>query len=472
MAMSFAKRIALLFATGLATFAAAPPQEPMSHLLARMRERSGPAWNAHLIAISHVREHGQTIELRSDTDSVRFANYRCVAGLCDGTYFDGRRLYSIDMNGTMLPQGNSADPYVRGERTVASLAFLAPDFANTGGRIVDEGSRMLAGERYRTLLVENDDAVPMLVFVDSQTASVRYALPTEVSRNGSPLERYDVLRRVDAPFVPPHGLSAAFAGIGPVAVATDPSRDIPIFACTIGGIVTQCLLDSGNSGLSISPQLAKRLQALPIGSLPVRGLGDSAAEVVRAGTLAFGSLSIAPADYVVLPGIERFGYGVVLGADVFAAMPIELDPTAHRVVFGATPRSGGIDVPLAFENFVPVVNVRLGSLPAQLALDTGDESSINLGDAFYQAHHDLFATTSARAVHGVGGSSVELLGTLAHVEIGELSVGASTIGTTPMLHGTAFGHIGAGLLARFDVRIDYAAANIRFTPVTTGSDQR
>lgn len=484
-------RLALLCALVLGASGAAiqPRQETFAELLARMREHSGPVWAAHLRSDSEVFENGTAVNVRTDSQGLRFATYHCNGNLCDGVYFDGDRFYSVDMNGTTVPDSDGVDPYLRGRQMVLSLAFLAPDFTQNGGRIIDDGVTVISGVRYRTIAFGDADSVPMLAYVDPATASVRYArdvngndtfeyrdpqsfggrynLPTQILRNGTLLERYDSREVVSAPFEMPHGPQATFSN-GPVTVRTSSERVIPIFPCTIGGIDARCLLDSGNSGLSISLPLAERLGLASIGSYQIRGLGDYATEVVRGGELQIGSMTLAPADYVVLHDIEKFDYDVVLGADMFAATPIEIDQAHHRLVFGATTANQGVSVPLAFQDFVPVVDVRLGTLPTELAIDTGDESSINLAYDFYEQHPSLFSATSERSVEGVGGSSVELLGTIPQVHIGDFAIPSATIGATRTLQGTAFGHVGEGLLSRYDVTIDYRAAALYFASPDAG----
>jgi hypothetical protein len=490
MTMLFAKRLAVLFALGLATPGAAVPRDTLAAVLAHMREHSGPVWSAHLTSVSHLTENGETVDLKSESQGVRFATYRCNGGICEGTYFDGGRLYSININGTTLPVSNGTDLLLRAERTVASLSFLDPDFTQHGGHIFDDGVTTISGLPYRTLLVANNDAVPMLVYIDPKTWAVkymrdvngdmtleyrnyvavggRYQLPLEVYRNGALFERYERRDTLSGPFETPHGPVPAFSST-PAAVATDPDRATPVFSCTLGGVDTKCLLDSGNSGLSISLALAETLKTHVVGSFQVRGLGDYATEVVRAGELQVGSMALPAANYVVLNDIDRFGYQVVLGADVLAATTVQLDNAAHRIVFGAPAETNGFTVPIAFDNFVPVLDVRLGTLPAALALDTGDESNINLGFDFYHAHPELFHVVSERPVGGVGGSSVELLGTIPLVQIGGYSIEESAIGATQNLQGTALGHLGAGLLSRFNVTIDYAAGELHFVPLAQPS---
>lgn len=494
--MAFAKRFAMLFAAAavavmsLPTQGAVPP-ESLNHLLARMRAQSGAVWSAHLTSVSHVMRNGETVDLKSETQGLRFASYECSGALCAGTYFDGERIYSININGTTLPEMNSSDPMLRAERTIASLSFLAPDFSSQSGRITDNGTTLISAMPYRTLLVSSGDATPMLVYVDPKTASVtymrdvngdntleyrdytevagRYQLPMLVLRNGAVLERYDRRDEVPTPFETPHGLVPTFA-TRPAVVSTDPSLATPVFACTLGGIATTCLLDSGNSGLSVSLELAEQLDAPVIGSFRVRGLGDYATEVVHAGQLQIGGMTVPSANYVVLHDIDRFGYQVVVGADLFAATTVHLDNATHQLVLGAPIPQTGYTVPLVFDNFVPLVDVRLGTLPAQLTLDTGDESTINLAYGFYHAHQEqLFPATSEMPVSGVGGSSVELQGTIPLVQIGGYSIESSAIGATPSLPKSELGHLGAGLLAHFNVTIDYAAGMLHFIPLTKAS---
>jgi len=456
-----------------------------SALLERMRARIGPAWRAHLISTSLVTLNGDTVDMHTETENVRFASYECTENLCDGTYFDGERTYDININGTALPQLEASDQYLRGERTIASFAFLDPAFADDGGRVSDDGWVTVSGERYRSLVVANGDATPMQVFVDPAKAEVRYfrdvngdssfelqdyrpvdggyVLPYLVLRNGKALERFRTRGSTSDTFTPPHGLRPAFHG--PVKpIVTDPNHAAPIFACTLGGIATTCLLDSGNSGLAMSRELANQLSAATVGSFQIRGLGNYATDVVRGGSLDVGNATFPPANYVVLNDIHGLGYDVVLGADVFAATTVALDPVSHTIAFGAPLPGSATSVHIAFQDFLPVIPVQLGTVGTQLALDTGDESNINLAYDFYQEHHDLFSVTEQHNVNGVGGTSVEVMGTIPTVRIGDLSVLQQRIGATQTLRSTAFGHLGAGFLAHFNVVVDYASESVYLTP--------
>ncbi|HEV7180296.1 MAG TPA: aspartyl protease family protein [Candidatus Baltobacteraceae bacterium] len=484
--MGFAARLALLCALAVTMLGAAAP-ESLPQLLDRMRERGGPVWRAHMISASALTIDNRVANVRSDSEGLPFSTYQCRQQLCTGTYFDGERVFSININGTALPQSDGGDAFLRAERTIATHAFLDPAFVDNGGEITDDGWTTIEGTRYRTLLVANTASMAMEVLVDPATAYIRFirdvngdatieyrdyrridpglALPFLVLRDGAVMERYDSRATASGSFDGPRGLQPTFQG-APVAVAMDASRSIPLFPCTVGGVATTCLLDTGNSGLSISQELSAQLRARAVGQMQVAGLGEYAAQVVRAGPLAVGNATFPIANYTVLRDIHRFGYDVVLGADVLAATRIELDATQHRITFDAAMQRGEVSVPLHFEDFVPTLVVQLGNVGAQLALDTGDESNINLSYDFYSEHRDLFSATEQRAVNGVGGSSVELIGTIPDVRIGTLDAREQPIGTTAMLHSTAYGHLGAAFLGQFNIILDYARRRVDFAPST------
>ncbi len=477
-AMLFAAHVALLFALS----------NDLTELLDRMRTVSGPVWRAHTTSTSHLTFSDGTADVHSEAQGLRFSTYECEGEqLCAGTYFDGERIYSININGTTLPNSNGSDPYLRGQRTIASLAFLAPDFEENGGSISDGDTTTISGTKYRTLVVSNGDGTAMDVFVDPKTATVRYFrdvngdlsfeyrdyrevngglyLPFLVLRNGQGLEKYDERNTTSDEFAAPHGPKPTFAGAS-APIKTDPDRTIPIVPCTIGSITTNCLIDSGNSGLAMSQELSEQLHAQQVGEFQVRGLGNYSTAVVRGDSLVVGNATFPAANYVVLNDIHKFGYDVVLGADFFASTTIAIDATHNQVTLEATPPAKGTSVNLIFQSFVPVLMVRLGRLGTQLALDTGDESNINLSYDFYEEHRDLFSATEQRKVAGVGGTSVELIGTIPEVRVGDLLLDHQRIGATPALRGTAFGHLGAAFLSHFNVVIDYAGERVFFTTPT------
>lgn len=488
MIAAFAKRTLVLCALGLLTLGAAPAS--VTPLLDAMRGAAGPVWNTHFVSISRVSIKGAITTVSTESDGLAFVVRRCVGELCDGTYFDGNRLYTVDINDAALPRSDDPQPYLRSLRLVAALGFLSPSFLRSGGRVEDGGPVSVGGKRYHTLFIVEPESIPVRIYVDPETSLIRYVrdingedtfeyrdyrrlegfeVPFLILQNGSVLERYVDRTPVASPFDPPRGLVARIAG-KPEAVSTDPSHVTPVFPCVVAGIAVRCLLDTGNSGISMSAELAARLDAPVVGAYDVRGLGDYSTQVVLTGPLRIGNATFPQAYYVVLGDIHSYGYDVVVGGDVLASTSVALDPVAHTIRFGAVAAPSPITIPLTFENFVPVVDVHLGDLDARLAIDTGDESNINLAYDFYAKHSSLFSITQRRSVKGVGGSSIELLGTIAQVTVGSYTTGPQTIGTTQTLKGTAFGHLGASFLEQFDVLLDYTAGELHLIPRSAQKD--
>jgi hypothetical protein len=483
MSFGFAGRMLVICAL-VATTLGTAPSGGLSRLLAAMRAAAGPVWGTHFVSVSRINLNGTPTIVSTESFGAPFVVRRCIGELCGGSYFDGLRLFAVDVNDAALPKSDAPEPYLRSLRLIASLEFLSPSFGRSGGRIEDGGAASIGGKTYRTIFIVDPQAIPVRVYVDPETSLIRYArdfngddtfeyrdyrhvegytLPFLIIHNGSVLERYDDRTPVASPFSPPHGLLAHVDG-EPQAVATDPAHITPVFPCSVGGVAVRCLLDTGNSGISISSELAAQLGAPVVGAYDVRGLGDYSTQVVRAGPLRIANATFPEAYYVVLDDIHAYGYDVVIGADVLASTNVSLDPLMHTIRFGVRPEASQITIPISFENFVPVVRVLLGNVETRLAVDTGDESNINLAYEFYAKHPSLFTITQQRPVRGVGGSSVELLGNIAQVRVGNYTTGPQIIGTTQTLKGTAFGHLGAAFLRQFDVQLDYMAGEIHLVP--------
>jgi hypothetical protein len=483
--MGFAARIGLLCALVLSTLGANRDSDVAS-LLERMSAAAGPVWQTHFVSVSRLTLGGQQNVVSSNSDGLRIIVRHCTGELCSGSYFDGDHLYSVNMNGTTLAQSLEPEPFLRSLRLVSSLQFLSPSYLMHGGRIGDAREGTFEGRRAQTFVVGDAKSVPLRIYVDPQTALVRAArevggsetfefrdyrrvgrfdLPFEVLHDGQLFERFDDRAPVSSVFQAPHGPVPSFQGT-PEAVPTDPNAVTPIVDCSVGGISVRCLVDTGNSGLSMSSELASRLGAPVIGSYEIRGLGGYQAQVVRAGPLRVGNATFPEAYYAVLTDLRRYGYDVVLGSDVLAATPVVIDGAAHLIRFGALAEKGRLTIPMSFENFVPVVSVGLDSLDVPLAVDTGDESNINLAYDFYVKHPGLFSVTQRRSVSGIGGSSIEMIGEIPRVRLGDYTIGAQRIGTTQTLQATAFGHLGAAFLQQFVVQLDYASAELHLTPRT------
>jgi len=192
--MSFAIRAGLLCALLAATLGATGNGLDAARLLERMRAAAGPVWDAHVVSVSRLASSGESAVVSSDNEGLRLAVRRCTGELCDGEYFDGERLYSVNINGTALPASPRSEPYLRALRLVASLGFLSPGFPARGGRIGESGSRTYGGKTYDTIVVADAASVPLRLYVDPASALVRAARTLD----GGDTFEYRDYRRVGA----------------------------------------------------------------------------------------------------------------------------------------------------------------------------------------------------------------------------------------------------------------------------------
>ena len=463
--------LALLFAL---TASPSARTTPLGDLRERMRVATGPLWSAHFDAVVDISDG--TILTRAHIDALgdRLVLHRCLNDLCLGRFYHGSQADDLTLNDTPLPapQLASSEPALL---LALSHEFLRRGFRKAGGTIAllppARNERFSLGIQAKgippfTLGVGADALIRSAQIGSSryEFSAYRYVgkvrLPTRIDRDGKPYITFHRIRIENAPFVAPHPLALAFAA-APVVLPWRHRAKIPIVACSIEGRPLRCLIDSGNSGLSMTLTLAERLHLHPTGTFEVEGIGDYLTELVSAPPLRIGAATLPKATYVVLSDLEGTSYDVILGSDFLAAARVTIDGPHRRVI--VRPRSAvaaAKGVPIRFLALVPTVRATLGATPARLLVDTGDESTINLGTKFFHAHPTLFHVTESRSVRGVGGTSTEHLGKVAGVALGPLHLANVTIGTTDRLHSVGDGHIGNGLLAKFVVTFDYARGRI------------
>lgn len=459
--------------------------QSVASLLARMRAAAGTPYRAHLRSVSRIVDHGTDATLSVDSQGDAFLEQTCVQSLCSGAYFDGSTFDRVNFNGTALPelQADNDTPTVKSLHDVEYLTFLNPAFRGT---IRDGGTTTVEGRACRVLLVAPTGGVIVRAAVDERTAllasivaprapdSARsytdyrkvgsYVLPFTI-RSSTGVVRYASRTVESDALVAPSGLHVRVTEAPPMQ--TSPESVTPIGPCTIAGVAARCLIDTGNSDMSVSLQLAERLNLPVVGGGVTRGLGRYATEVVRAGQLAVGNAVVPAADYTVLDDIERNGYDVVVGTDALAATRVLIDPRAHLVRFGVAQIDGATVLALSFSDFLPIVQARLGDAAASFLLDTGDQSSIDLSSDFYAAHPDAFVPTRERGVSGVGGRSVQLLGQAPYVALGDIVLRDRTIGVTPALDAFPDGHLGAAFLTQFSLVLDYANRHVELKDLTS-----
>jgi hypothetical protein len=480
--MRFAVAALSCFIATLGFAAADDSPGALQALLARVSAATGPAFDTHLRGSAVAGPDRTVIESQGPRSLVR----RCQRQFCSGVYLDGETVWQFDLNDTAVPY-ESEDPRRVTVRAIESAAFAAPGFASAGGRLSAKASLQLAdGRTVQRVAVTAPQGATLDALIDPRSALVQgvrgqdveidYAdfrkvgdlmLPYEVT-SGTSVLRFDERSVETAPLSAPRGLVPAIAGGRSVVPFVDTDRPAvdPIVECSLGGERVPCLFDTGNSGVSISLELAERLHLEPLpGSMQIRGLGAYETGLVKGPELHVGDAIYPPAYYAVLHDMHAYGYDLVLGADVFAHALVTIDYAARKLTLepeAKAAQTGGLAI--AFEDFLPVAKVKLGSLEVRLAIDTGDESSFNIAQDLYARHPEIFAAQSSARVAGIGGTGEELQGTIPRAEFGGYTLLNQQIGATNRVLPAAQGHLGSGALAHFSVTFDYAHRRVGLVP--------
>ena len=458
---------------------------PLDPLLARIAAASGVPWRFHVVSRTVSAVEGHLVETRIDAQGERTVTRRCSANVCAGTYAEGRRSALFSYNETPIPQPDPIDAAAATIREIASYAFVDPSFLAGGGRTTDLGVRGVGGDEYAAIAVTVPGATTLIALVDPSSGLLRavttgdgtllvrfgdqrrvdnVTLPFAVQVEDKPSQTYDERRIEPEALLPPAGPAMTFAA-RPLEIELAPRTGLPRFPCRIENVATICLLDTGASGLAMSLNLADRLHKNPIGEIALEGLGTVLTGVVRAGPLDLGSMRVGPALYAILPDVGSLGADLVVGADVIGRSIVRLDLASRTIAF-LPPQSPLEGRPLAmtFDRFTPTIPLELGGLTTRLAIDTGDEASIDLPIAYYRAHPALFSPQGRRAVVGIGGRGFQTIGKIAQVRIGDFIASDVPIGATDTGSPTR-ARIGAGFLSRFVLELDYARERIALRPV-------
>ena len=360
----------------LAGVVPAPAAVPsLESLLAKSRASSGSPYLYHVVSRSHETSEGRTYDITTETEGLKYRAKRCVKSVCSGFYFDGDRSFDSNFNETALPLASVVDGLQLTLRAIASYAFAAPDFRTKGGTLSEREPIARAGKVYRQIaiaprfgavldaILDPDTGIVVGVASDAQRLAFEFRderkvgdkllLPYVIALNGAVIERFDDRRIASDPLEAPAGLVPKFSGSDAVPFKKlDRQTPQVVVPCSIGGQDVSCLLDTGNSGMSMSLELSEKLGIEPqTDAFAVSGIGKYVTGILKGPALTVGDATYPGANYVVLHDLHQYGYDVVLGTDAFAHARISIDYGARTVSFA--PSGTGNEGDLSFQNFIP-----------------------------------------------------------------------------------------------------------------------
>jgi hypothetical protein len=163
----------------------------------------------------------------------------------------------------------------------------------------------------------------------------------------------------------------------------------------------------------------------------------------------------------------------ILGYDTLNQSIIEIAYDQRWVQFhsrrGFTPPPQAEEIPLRMDANVPTAKVSIEGIEAWVHLDTGSDNELDLSAPFVERHQLLKSEDrgemSPAGVRGIGGSSQALRGSLRRFELGsfvfeDLPTNFSTSKEGLMGSTDVAGVLGAGILSRFHLFLDYASSRL------------
>ena len=272
--------------------------------------------------------------------------------------------------------------------------------------------------------------------------------------------------------------AAAVAGSVPFTL-----EDHRIFVrATIGGTGPfSMIVDTGSSGLVITPDVARRIGVAgkPAGYMTGAGSGHVAATAVtvrglRLGKVAFDSASALVGDLSPIRkaiGFDRLDG--VIGYDQFKHLRMSVDADNRRLTFSSTPIAAPQNsawTPFSIDGGLPFVAAAVDGVHGTFLVDTGDRSQLTLFKPFAEANDFFHFATVRNALtgYGIGGPLyADLLGTTLQA-FGTTATDVAT--RLPLASRGGFasadyaGSIGYGFLERFNIVFDYPDRRILTWP--------
>lgn len=314
---------------------------------------------------------------------------------------------------------------------------------------------------------------------------VAIALATPGHVLGAP-QAQEASAPLEGPPAPP-----GYPAQGPARFDRDAAAELEVERAPTGHLLVQPRVDGRDAGWFIfdtgagicvvSTPHVEALGLVPGGSLTATGVGTQQVDLLRAGTLVLGPLSLedVPMIAVDLSFLrEHLGREIagVIGYGVLSRCVAEIDLSGPRVALH-DPRAFALEegewTPATFERLIPVVTARYEGREGRFTLDTGANGAIS----FHRHAVDRHGLVEGREVSdgrlgGVGGTIPTKKGLLEWIELGgerreDVEADFELEAKGAVDEGVA-GNIGAGLLRAFVLVTDYGGSRVAFRPVDGG----
>ncbi|HEX4533869.1 MAG TPA: aspartyl protease family protein [Rhizomicrobium sp.] len=510
----------------LAAMAATPvyAASPADILAANKAASGGAAWDGKAAVKASFAYAGQgmtgKIDSLEDLSSGQWTDTFAIGPATGASGFDGTRAWEKDPSGAVTAQdgGDQRQVAVNDGYRRANLWWRA-DFG--GAQIADAGQKTDGGNSYDVLTVTPKNGKAFDAWFDAKTHLLSRVVEQQgtqtitttlsdyraidgaefagkaVINNGD--AKYDQAVTVtSAAFVAAPG-DAAFAM--PKVVLTDttvtggqttlPFRLINnhIYAdVKVNGAPYKFIFDTGGVNL-VTPTTAKALGLKSEGQMQGSGAGSGHMDVglTKVSSLQIGGATIKDQVFAVLPldamaNIEGVGMPGMVGFETFRRFVTRVDYGNGTLTLidpkKFDPKDAGIAVPFTFNGNTIEIQAAYNGVPGNFTIDTGARSSLTVSAPFVTKNNLRTASTKGTegvTGWGIGGPSRAFATRGDDLKMGSFDVKGpvvelSTDTSGAMADPSLGGNIGAGILKRYVVTLDYDHSTMYLKPGTAIAD--
>jgi hypothetical protein len=496
---------------------------PAGIFAANKAAMGGSAWDNKLSVVLHYAYSGQgltgTVTSHDDLRSGYWTDDAVVGPATQASGFDGDHAWAKDPSGTVTLQdgGEQRQLAVNDGYRRANLWWHADQ---GGAQVVDDGQKKDGGQTFDVLTItpkggKNFDAwfdarTHLLArFVEKQGTDVyTTSLSDYATLSGVEIAHRAFVSTGEAKYDQTLTLTDAnFGAALPQSAYGPPKVTIADFSIADGAKETtfpfhlinnhiyadvsvdgkgpyQFIFDTGGLNF-VTPTLASALGLKSEGQLQGGGAGAAHMDfgLTKVGSLQLGAAEVKNQVFVVAPvepmaKIEGVGMPGMVGYETFRRFVTRIDYGQGKITLilpGAfDPKDAGVAIPFNFNGNTIEATALYDGISGNFTIDTGSRASLTLNSPFVAAHQLDKDVKSLDAVTGwgVGGPTRGIAMRGNTIALGPMTVAGPVVELSTDTKGanaetSLAGNIGAGILKRYVVTLDYEHRVMYLKPVTT-----
>jgi len=516
----------LVHALLLTVFAVPAIASPADVLNANRDATTAGAWSGKEVLVSEYAYAGQgltgTVSSRADLRRGWWADSVVLGPAAIANGFDGVQAWAKDQSGAVTVQ-DGGDQRVLAVNEAYRRANLWWREDRGGAAIADAGEKKEGGNTYNVLTVTPRDGKPFDAWFDARThllfRTVEQQGPQTIAttfsgyapHDGVELPAKGLISDGDAKYDQTVTLTrAAFVTALPKSEYGPPQVKIADYSIAGGAHDTTFpfqlinnhiyadvsvdgkgpftfIFDTGGENV-VTPRVATALGLKTEGQMEGRGAGSGHMDMglTKVAMLELGKATVKDQVFIVAPldalspaeGVDMPG---MVGFQVFRRFVTRFDYGARTLTLidaaAFDPKDAGVAIPFKFNGNTIEIQAAYNGIPGNYTIDTGSRSSVTLSAPFAAAHDLYKGATTVDAVTGWGiggptrsrvlrGQTLALGPDTVQRPVAEVSTDKAGAMADPSIAG----NIGAAILKRYIVTLDYGHQMMYLKPVTSPVD--